>query len=454
MASDATQPFPTALEHTVRDEMARWDIPGMAVGVWHDGEISTAAFGIAHIETGCPVLPESLFRIASISKVFTATLVMTLVDEGHLDLDAPLRNVLPDLALADEQARDTLTMRHLLTHTGGFFGDDEADYGMGDDALGKAVANFSTLRQLTAPGELWSYSNAGFDLAGHVAATLLDQPYETAMHERVIEPLGLERTFFWAHEAIAYPAAIGHLPVKFGQPERKVDREFGVPRRTNPCGGLISNVADMLTFARFHLGDGTSGEHRVLSAATLRSMQEPQVPAANFVDDWALGWDHSTVGGERVIGHGGSAAGFQTRLSLVPERNFAIAIAANDRMGLTVNSRIERWALEHLLDLARPEPQPVTLDAEALQRFAGEYSYAGVRAEVVPSGGGLRLEFMPPAEAPDLDIGIPPVEMAPISDREFIATEGLFAGIRTDFILHEDGSVRFMRFGGRIAERV
>lgn len=441
----------TEIEAYIQQEMAHWGIPGLAFGVSRGGDTQIAALGVAHIETGFPFLPETQWRIASISKVFTATLVMTLVDEGKLDLDAPIRDTLPDFALGDDAAGASLTMRHLLTHTGGFFGDDETDFGMGDDALGRAITNLRNLPQLTAPGELWSYSNAGFDLAGHVAAVLLDTPYETAMRERVFAPLGLEHTFFWAHEAIAYPTAIGHLPVTFGQPERKVDRDYGMTRRANPCGGIISTVADVLSFARFHLGDGTAGDQQVLSSATVRMMREPQVPAANFVDEWALGWDSRTIDGVQVIGHGGSVAGFQSRLSLIPERDAAFVVVANDRMGLAANSHIEHWVLEHLFGLTQPKPQPITLSAEQLARFAGEYSFAGARAIVTTTTDGLRLEIKPPAEAPDVEIGIPPSDLIPLSDREFIGRDGLFATMRTDFILNTDSSPRFLRFGGRIA---
>src|SRR5579884_3213973 len=156
------------LEGWITAEMARWDVPGLAVGVLRDGCVETRGYGIANLETRAPVGAETVFQVGSISKVFTATLVMTLVEAGKLDLDAPVFGYVPDLTLADMGAARAITLRHLLTHMAGFYGDRFDDHGMGDDALAHAVAAFPTLKQQTAPGELWTYCNAGFDLAGLV----------------------------------------------------------------------------------------------------------------------------------------------------------------------------------------------------------------------------------------------------------------------------------------------
>src|SRR5262249_38928713 len=149
------------------------------------------------IETEQPVRPDTLFQIGSISKVYTATLIMQLVDVGKLALDEPIITYLPDLKLADTAARQTITLRHLLSHTSGLFGDYFDDFGHGDDALTRAVATFDTLRQQFAPGALWTYCNSGFGLAGAIIERVIGQPFETAMRERIFKPLGLERSFYF-----------------------------------------------------------------------------------------------------------------------------------------------------------------------------------------------------------------------------------------------------------------
>src|SRR6185312_10464526 len=178
------------LDAHIREQMARWTVPGLTVGMLRDGEREIRAYGVTSLETSYPARPDTLFPIGSIGKVYTTMLVMTLVDEGMLDLDVPVATYLPDLQLADEHARDTITLRQLLSHQSGLFGDYYDDFGMGDDALARCVASFDTLRQLSAPGELWAYCSSGFMLAGRVVEVVTGKPFETALRQRVFEPLG------------------------------------------------------------------------------------------------------------------------------------------------------------------------------------------------------------------------------------------------------------------------
>ena len=159
---------PADLESVVRQEMERWSVPGMAVGVLRDGEIEAWGFGVASIETEQPVRPDTLFQIGSITKVVTTTVIMQLVDEGKVDLDQPVARCLPSFKLGDAAALGAVTVRHLLTHMTGFWGDRFDDFGPGDDALAKALATFGQLRQWTPPGEVWAYCNTGFQAAGAI----------------------------------------------------------------------------------------------------------------------------------------------------------------------------------------------------------------------------------------------------------------------------------------------
>src|SRR5579883_1440303 len=235
-------------------ELQRWQVPGIALGLRHGGETHTLALGIASLETGFPVLPQTLFQIGSISKLVTTTLVMQLVDEGRLALDAPVITVLPGFRLADAAATRALTLRHLLTHTGGFFGDRFDDHGPDAGALARAVAAFATLRQYAPPGAVWAYCNLGFQLAGRMAEVVLGQPFEAAVRERVLEPLGMARSFYFAEEAITYPVATGHnlQPDGTNQPAHVWARA----RCRAPQGGLTSCVGDLLRFAAMHLRGG------------------------------------------------------------------------------------------------------------------------------------------------------------------------------------------------------
>ncbi len=186
------------LEPFVLAKMEQWNVPGVAIGIFDGEDVEFAGFGITNIETGQRVAPETLFQVGSISKVFTATLAMTLVDDGMLDLDAPIVSYVPEFELADRDARAKITVRQLLTHTAGFLGDRFDDQGNGDDALERAMRALGDLPQQTAPGELYTYCNAGIDLVGRAVENILGQTFESAMRERVFVPLGLERSTYFA----------------------------------------------------------------------------------------------------------------------------------------------------------------------------------------------------------------------------------------------------------------
>lgn len=443
-----------ALREQVRGEMARWHVPGVAVGVLRDGQRETFGLGVASLETEFPVRPDTLFQVGSISKVFAATLVMELVDAGKLALDTPVIEYLPDLRLADETARRTVTLRHLLTHTGGFYGDYFDDFGLGDDALARCVATFEKLAQMTPPGALWAYCNAGFYLAGRVVEQVLGMPFERAMRERVFEPLGLGHSFYFAHEAIAYPVAVGHSQKTPGGDEHEVARLYPLPRNVAAAGGIISNVDDLLTFADFHMGDGTANGKRILSEESLRQMQTPQVKAANFAESYGLGWAMRELQGVRIIEHGGSTNGFEAKLIVVPERRFALAMLSNSSRGSTLIANVADWALGAYLGLPKREPRQVELPAEKLAAFAGTYRRPDGTITITVEDDGLRrdMHFRDLLTGEEHDY--PPNMLKPVSDLEFVVvTQDENEGSLADFILSADGQPRYLRAGGRLAER-
>jgi CubicO group peptidase (beta-lactamase class C family) len=192
----ADQPGGTApaawqeLNAFVQSQMAAAQVPGVAVGILHQGEVLAAGFGVTNVDHPLPVTDTTLFQIGSITKTFTGTLIMRLVEEGKLDLDAPVRRYVPDFWVQDEDAAARVTLRHLLTHLAGWQGDYFLDTGSGDDALAKYVAAMADLPQNTPVGQHWSYNNAGFYLLGHVIERVTGQSFEQVLQTMVLEPLG------------------------------------------------------------------------------------------------------------------------------------------------------------------------------------------------------------------------------------------------------------------------
>ena len=239
----------------VVERMAHYTVPGVAIGVVRDGREYTAGFGITNVEAPVPVDADTLFQIGSTSKTFTGTVAMRLVEAGKLDLDAPIRTYLPDLTLRDEATAAGATLRHLFNHTGGWLGDYFEDTGAGDDALAKIVANMAELPQLTPLGEVWSYNNAAFYLAGHIIETVTGKLFETNVKELIFDPLGMDNSCFFANDAISRRVAVGHI-VRDGV--LTVARPWALARAAHAAGGIASTATDQLKYARFPMARGYS----------------------------------------------------------------------------------------------------------------------------------------------------------------------------------------------------
>ena len=235
----------------VRRKMTEYHVPGVGLGLWHDQTLHLHGVGVTSLDDPRPVTPDTLFTIASISKTMTATAVMRLVEEGRLDLHAPVRKALPEFQVRDEAASASVTPWHLLTHTPGWEGQLTTD-DCGAEALTHFVSTIMpALPQLAPPGRVWSYNNAGFALSGRLLEVVTGRPVHDALRDLVFAPLGLPRTFTRLTEAMTFPVTLGHRD-RDGATE--VIRPFQTTSSTT-AGGVLTSLSDLMRYARFHLGD-------------------------------------------------------------------------------------------------------------------------------------------------------------------------------------------------------
>jgi CubicO group peptidase (beta-lactamase class C family) len=447
---------PATLDEVVAQAMEQWSVPGIAVGIWQKGQESLHAYGLANLETGYAMREDTILQIGSISKVFTTTLLMTLVDDGFLALDDPVSKHLPGFRLTTDGTQDAVKIANLVNHTSGVFGDHFEDFGWDDDALERYVESMSELRQVYETGTIWSYTNSAFNLAGRIIELKLGKTFEEAMKERIFEPLGMMRTFYFPHEAIAYPVSVGHTLVDPAGDEHEVARRWPIPRSSGPAGSISSTVGDMLKFARFHMGDGTWEGRRILSERSLKLMQEIHVENSQMADAWGLGWQINLFDGEKVIGHGGTTNGFQAHLDIAPSRDFAMVVLTNSGRGAAVYNRIIEWVLEDRLGLKKRKPEVVPLDEDQLAEYAGHYRQPQVDITVTVEGDGLCLDAVRKSALTDTDEEQkqPSVHLEPLGNDKFRVTNGATAGSPVDFFRREDGSIRFIRYGGRVSDRI
>ncbi len=448
------RPEYTSLAAAVQGEANRWNVPGIAVGILNGGEIETTSTGFANLDTRIPMTDDTISQIGSISKVFTSTLAMILVEDGLLDLDTPVVTYLPDLVLADESVRDTVTLRHLLSHTSGIEGDRFIDYGRGDDALAKAVAGFDSLRQWFVPGDLWSYSNAGYYLACRVIEAVSGKPFETVFQERLVGPLGLETCFFFANEVITRPHAVGHT-LKSREEGQSVAHGYSLPRHVNGTGGVVTSTRELLRFAQLHMGNGKVGRTRLLATKSASAMQEPIAEAGDFHRHYGIGWCIHEFPDFRTISHGGATNGFRANLTAIPEKGFAIAILTNGEPGARAIQEIEAWALKHYLEFERPVPKPVKLSAKKLDAFAGTYLRHDGRFTVSVVDDRLDFRMVSLDEETGDEEADRTYPLVAVGERRFRVPDGPNKGAIVDFIAYDENgaSQEFVRIGGRLAER-
>jgi CubicO group peptidase (beta-lactamase class C family) len=439
----------------VANELKRLRIPGAVVGIAHGDQTWVSGFGVTSVENPLPVTEDTLFQIGSITKTFVATAVMRLVEAGQLQLDTPLRAYLPTLQLSGESVAARVTLRHLLTHTGGWVGDYFNDFGPGEDALATMITKLADLPQLTPLGEIWSYNNAGFYLAGRVIEVVTGKNFEAAMQQLVFDPLGLHQAYFFAYDVMTRRFATGH---KVADGQALVARPWGIGRAAHPAGGIICTVRDLLRYARFHMGDGTTADGtRLLTAASLALMQTPQLPSTGL--SWSgLSWVITTVDETRLIGHGGATHGQQSLLRLVPARDFAVAAFTNsDRGGILANEIVEQ-ATQAYLGLAQPEPALLTLRDDALAAYTGKYEAALSASEITLRGGQLILQITPKGGFPTPDVPAPqappPVRLAFYDEDRVIVLDEPYKSARGEFLRDVEHRLAWFRFGSRLQRRL
>ncbi|MFT4037291.1 MAG: serine hydrolase domain-containing protein [Thermomicrobiales bacterium] len=442
------------LEAFVTGRMAELGVPGVAVGIVAGNAEYAAGFGVTNIDHPLPVDAKTLFQIGSTTKTFTGTALMRLVEQGKVELDAPVRTYLPDFRVADAETSEEVLVKHLVTHTAGWYGDDFTDPGDGDDALAQYVAEMADLPQIAPVGEFFSYNNAAVSTAGRVIEVVTGKPYEEAVRELVLEPLGLEHSYFFADEVMTQAFAVGHTasPDDPDGPPQVVP-VWALPRSVAPAGGIISSVEDQVRYARFHLGDGTVEGETVLSPESLAAMQTAHGPGGSLgvylLDGVGVTWLLTSIDGERAAMHGGSTNGQQSSFLMLPDRDFAITVLTNADMGAVVAEETVLWVLDHLYGLSLPEPAPFKAPAADLAAYAGAYTFGdGLLLTVAEADGALSLSVTQNGE-PIPDGAGALTMVAP--DRAVFDMAGV--PFLTDFVRDDAGEVAWVRFSGRMAPR-
>jgi CubicO group peptidase (beta-lactamase class C family) len=332
---------PQAFEAIVRDFAEQHRLPGLAAGIWRRGEV-ILRMGVGH--QGGPASPqidgETVFHLASVTKPFVATAVMQLVADGKMCLDCALQRYLPYFSMQGPGA-DRITIRHLLTHTGGI--GDTSDFGWttpeyDDGAVERYVRSLAVERLDFVPGSEWRYSNRGFDVLADAIAKADGQPFETVVQRRILTPLGMRRSTVLMSDVDSSRLAVGH--------RRDGSRVGYYPYNRRHAGSstLHSTLDDMLRWAAANLGRGALDQRRILTASAYDELWRPyrdiratiaeQTRRAGYVfpyDTLAIGlsWFLPVQDGRQLVYHSGSDPGFASNILLSPSEQIGVVVLIN-----------------------------------------------------------------------------------------------------------------------------
>ena len=361
-------------DRTFDEAMARGRAPGaVCVVVERDGIVFANGYGVTDVESKRPVDPErTLFRVASISKLVTATCAMQLYEQGRIDLDADVNDYLDAFQLPDTFP-EPVTPAHLLTHTGGF---DDRFVGMAAPTratrgpLGDYLARRMPPRVMP-PGRTASYSNHGMALAGHIVEAVSGVPFEHYAREHVFKPLGMHSSAFVLEPRLAGRLATGYDTR--GGPLRP--EPYGFPQ-TVPASTLMVTGTDMARFLIAHLRFGEYGGARILEAATAEAMQQQQFTHHPALPGRTFGFGERFENGLRILRHDGLIWGFKSRVLLVPEKGLGLFVSCSGQ-----SSGLPAVATSRFLDRFFPyEAEPADIQArpgfgKRLRDYAGFYRH-------------------------------------------------------------------------------
>ena len=447
--------------HLVSSKMAEYRIPGVALGVFKDGRSTIGSFGLTNVDDPQPVTSDTVFPIASISKTTVVTAIMRLVEKGRVDLEAPVRRYISDFQVQDESVSREVLMWHLLTHTPGWEG-QLGTPDRGSETLANFTSGLRDLPQLARPGEVWSYNNAGFGVAGRVLEVVTGTSINDALSDLVFRPLGLSHAFTRTGTAMTHRFAAGH---RENLGVTSVNRPFVLPANVS-AGGVAMSIASLLRYARFHVGDGTAEDgEQVLSRDSLERMRVPLLRKNSTTDEIGIGWHLRRLDGVLTAAHGGTLGGHCLHVQLVPERNLAFGILTNHNVGWRLIQDVERAILELYEGLAlapgqatggnRGGNEDMTVHAAALSdqpevgAYVGTYQRPPIGTVTVGAEDG-HLVLMGGGAG---ERGVPLVFWGP--DLTYTAP-GIVAGypyegMPVEFIRNADGDLGWIRINGRIA---
>ena len=463
-----------ALADQIATELRRWRVPGVELAAVRDGRVVVAqGYGLRDHARGLPATAATLFHHGSITKAFTAALVGTLVEEGLLEWDRPVRDYWPPFRLYDPVATERVSMADLLSHRSGLARHEWvwlANPSWSGAELARRLRHLPLAHDLRAEFE---YCNLGYALVGQVVEAVTGLDWHAALRGRVLNPLGMHVTVTSLEQAESRADCARPHDLRDGEIVPVANRVMG---GVAPAGLLFSCAEDIARWLLFHLGDGAPDGRRVLSAETLAQLHRIRIPFDDPTADpeihhlgYALGWGVGSWGRRRVLWHSGGIDGFATELLLLPHEGVGVAVSANCTHTSALPTALTRHVAQQLLGeqpepwgarlheqreqerakaALAPDPVPGTTRSHPLADFAGDYHHPGYGTLTVEVDAGRllvllgELEFA--AEHRHFDTWM--LDYPALGERTSVTFHTDAAGVVRDAVLPLDGGTGEVTF--------
>lgn len=431
----------TLLDLWIEEQRAHRGIPGLSIGIVQGQELLWAkGYGVADLDTGAPAAPDTLYRIGSVTKLFTSTAILQLRDRGLLRLDDPVARHLPWFAIQSPfEDVPEITIRHLLTHTSGLPREGAFPYWTTHDfpTREELIAALPGQTAIFPPGERYKYSNLGMTLLGEVVAAVSGTTWAEFVESQIFAPLGMDHSRAAPDAETLERLATAYLRQRGGQRQESLYYET---RAVAPAAQIVSSVVDLARFAVLHLAEAPA-DGPVLRPATVREMHRPHWVR----DDWSggrgLGFAVSRRGGTTYVAHGGWVGGHRTHFLLVPDEDLAVIVVTNaDDASPTFFGRRAYDAVAPALAAATAAPAQPKVADPAWDRYLGTYTDPwGWEARAMVLDGQLVLyeHSYPPDDDPDGSV----TPLEPAGEHTFRMGDGE----TVVFELDDDGRVQRLR---------
>jgi serine beta-lactamase-like protein LACTB len=393
-----------ALEPFIAHEVEDKKLPALSIALVDDQHIVWArGFGFADPKAKKPATVETVYRVGSVSKLFTDIAVMRLVEQGKLDIDAPVTKYVPDFK-PENPFEKPITLRQLMAHRSGLVREPPVGnyFDPTSPTLAKTVESLNSTKLVYEPETKIKYSNAAISVVGYALERTQKEAFAKYLKRTLLEPLGMKKSGFEPTPALTKDVAAATMWTYHG-------REFPAPTfelGTSPAGSMYSTVTDLGRFLSVLFAGGKGPSGQILKPATLEKMWTPQFAKPEDKDGFGIGFHITEFKGKRRIGHGGAIYGFATELAALPSEKLGVVVISSKDVSNAVTTHIANEALKLMLAQRQDKPLPKIeqtkrLSPEEARKLAGRYKSGdkgfdliapGGRLWIIPARGGMRME--------------------------------------------------------------